>query len=485
MSEKERTAAEAVKAAETKAAGAAEAAADGKPAEKGETEMERVLTVKSLVVQGMAWLCPACIVMYYGIINQQSGGAFPLVTLIAGVVMVIAALAFANMGKKYTRGGSVYTYVGGTFGPRLGYMSGWLMILDYFLMPMLCYLSSGLYLHILFPQISANVFTVLTIIFVFICNFIGVKFATFINFINIVVPILMLIVTLIFIVKFVLTDAPQSAGTLLSMKAFAAPETLKWAGIFQGAAVMCEMFIGFDIATTLAGEVKNPTKSVPLAVMIIVIYTAISFFIVAYLLNCGWIYEEGMLNDPNTAITEYYVYLGIGWMNTVFVPINTLACIGCCIAGNISSSRILYNMARDGFIPKKIFGYIHPKFKTPSFNILIAAVAGLCALLFQGQVMSAANLCSFGGLLGMVLVNACVIGAYWYKDKMRGVSGFVKYILMPVIGGGATLFLWLQLSATAKIVGFSWLALGLILLAIKTKGFKEMPPEMDFSEVDA
>ena len=140
-------------------------------------------------------------------------------------------------------------------------------------------------------------------------------------------------------------------------------------------------------------------------------------------------------------------------------------------------------MARDGFLPKKIFGYIHPRFKTPSFNVLLAGIAGLSALLFQGQVLGAANLCSFGGLLGMVLVNACVIGAYWHKDKLRGTSNFFKYVVLPIIGGGATLFLWCQLSVTAKIVGFSWLALGAIILGIKTKGFKEMPPEMDFSEV--
>ena len=238
------------------------------------------------------------------------------------------------------------------------------------------------------------------------------------------------------------------------------------------------------IATTLAGEAKNPTKTVPTAVIIIVIYTAISFFVTAYLFNCGWVYEEGMLNDTNTAVAEYYVYVGLGWMNTVFVPVNTIACIGCCIAGNISSSRILYNMARDGFLPKKVFAYIHPRFKTPSFNILIAGIAGLSALLFQGQVLGAANLCSFGGLLGMVLVNACVIGAYWHKDKLRGTSNFFKYVVLPVIGGGATLFLWCQLSVAAKIVGFSWLALGAIILGIKTKGFKEMPPEMDFSEAE-
>ena len=445
-------------------------------------EMERVLGTGSLVIQGLAWLCPACIVMYYGIINQLSGGAFPLAVLLAGTAMLLAAFGYANMGKKYIRGGSVYTYAGGTFGPQIGYMSGWLMILDYFLMPMMCYLSSGLYLNILFPSISANVFTVLTIIFVFICNFIGVKFATYINMINIVVPIIMLIITIVFVVKVILGGGPESAGTLLSMKAFMSPDTIIWGGVLQGAAIMCELFIGFDIATTLAGEAKNPTKTVPKAVIIIVIYTLVSFTFVAYLLNCGWVYEEGMLADPNTAISEYYVYLGIAWMNMIFVPINTLACVGCCIAGNISSSRILYNMAKDGFLPKKIFGYIHPRFKTPAFNILIAAVAGLCALLFQGQVLSAANLVSFGGLLGMVMVNACVIGAYWHKDKLRGVNAFVKYLLIPGLAGAVTLFLWYQLSMAAKIVGFSWLALGFVLLLIKTKGFKEMPPEMDFSE---
>lgn len=447
-------------------------------------EMNRVLTTKFLVVQGLAWLCPASIVMYYGIINQLSGGAFPLVVLIAGITMLIAAMGFANMGKKYTQGGSVYTYAGGTFGPVAGYMSGWLMILDYFLLPMMCYLSSGLYLNILFPSISANTFTILTIIVVFICNLVGVKFATFINFINITIPIIMLVITIVYIVKLIACGGPDTAGTILSMKAFMSPETIIWGGVLQGAAVMCELFIGFDIATTLAGETKNPTKTVPKAVIIIVALTILLFLGTAYMLNCGWVYEEGMLNDPNTAITEYYVYLGLGWMNLIFVPINTLACIGCCIAGNISSSRILYSMARDGFLPKKTFGYIHPKFKTPAFNILLAAIAGFGALLFQGQVLNAANLCSFGGLLGMVVVNACVIGSYWHKDKARGLSAFLKYIVMPVIAMAVTFFLWWQLSVAAKIVGFSWLAVGLILLAIKTKGLKEMPPEMDFSEAE-
>ncbi|MCF0144015.1 MAG: APC family permease [Firmicutes bacterium] len=447
-------------------------------------EMNRVLTTKDLVVQGLAWLCPACIVMYYGVMNQVSGGAFPMTVLIAGIVMLFAGLGYANISTKYTQGGSVYTYVGGTFGPRLGFMTGWLLLMDYFLVPMMCYLTSGLYLNILFPSISANVFTVLTILFTFVCNFIGVKFATIVNFVNIVVPIAMLVLTIVFILKFVLTDAPQSAGTLLSLKAFASPDTIMWGGVFQGAAICCELFIGFDIATTLAGEAKNPTKTVPKAVIIIIIYTIISFTLVAYLLNCGWVYEEGMLADPNTGITEYYAYLGLAWMNIIFVPINTIACIGCSIAGNISSSRIMYNMARDGFLPKKFFGYIHPKFKTPSFNLVLAAILGLGSLLCQGQVLTAANFCSFGGLLAMAATNACVIVAFWVRDRKRSGTAILKYLIFPIIAIVCTMFLWTNLEAYAKIFGFSWLALGVIVLGIRTKGFREMPPEMDFSSVE-
>ena len=83
----------------------------------------------------------------------------------------------------------------------------------------------------------------------------------------------------------------------------------------------------------------------------------------------------------------------------------------------------------------------------------------------------------------MVLVNACVIGSYWVKDKRRGTSNFFKYVLVPGFAAACTLSLWCQLSAMAKIVGFSFLTIGAIILGIKTKGFKEMPPEMDFSEV--
>ena len=57
-----------------------------------------------LVVNGLAYLCPACILMYYGVMNVQSGGSFPLALLIAGLVMLPTAMSYVKMSQKYPHG---------------------------------------------------------------------------------------------------------------------------------------------------------------------------------------------------------------------------------------------------------------------------------------------------------------------------------------------------------------------------------------------
>ena len=124
---------------------------NGTPSER--TELKRVLKLPTLVCQGLAYLCPACVLMYYGIINVLTNGHFPLTLLVAGFAMTLTALSYAKMCRKYPVAGSVYSYVSKSIGPKLGFIAGWGLMLDYFLLPMVCYLSCGLYLNIMFPAI--------------------------------------------------------------------------------------------------------------------------------------------------------------------------------------------------------------------------------------------------------------------------------------------------------------------------------------------
>ncbi len=448
---------------------------NGTPSER--TELKRVLKLPTLVCQGLAYLCPACVLMYYGIINVLTNGHFPLTLLVAGFAMTLTALSYAKMCRKYPVAGSVYSYVSKSIGPKLGFIAGWGLMLDYFLLPMTCYLSCGLYLNIMFPAIPVWAWVIMAVIFVAVCNCIGIGVASIVNNINVIAPILALIVTIIFIIKFVMGGG--GAGTLIYPEAIYNADMFNFSSIMTGAGIMAIVFVGFDSVTTYSEETIEPEKNMPRAVILICVGAAIEFFIVAYFMNCGWPYEVGAIQDPDTAITEYNIHIGIGWMNTIFILINTLASIGCCIAGQGATSRILLGMGRDGFLPKSFFGYVHPKFKTPVKNVLLTAVVGLTAIIFQDSLTDAMSLVSFGALLGFVLTNICVVVRFWVKDKERSGAAVLRNLIIPVIAAAICVYLWLSLPMAGKIVGFSWLAIGVIVLAIKTKGFRQLPPELN------
>lgn len=440
-------------------------------------ELKRVLKLPSLVCQGLAYLCPACVTMYYGIINVMTNGHFPLALIVAGVAMSLTAMSYAKMCRRYPVAGSVYSYVSKSIGPKFGFLSGWSLLLDYLLLPMTCYLSMGLYLNIMFPAISIWVWIIIGILFCGACNYFGVGIAAIVNNINVIMPIIVIIATIIFIIIYVCGGG--GAGTLIYPEAIYNSETFEASSIFTGAGILAIVFVGFDSVTTYSEETINPEKTMPKAVMIVCVGAAIEFVIVAYLMNCAWPYEAGSIQNPDTAVTEFYVHIGYAWMNTVFVILNTLACAGCIIAGQGATARILLGMGRDGFLPKKFFGYIHPKFQTPSRNVLLTMAVGLLAILFQDSLTNAMSLVSFGALTGFLLTNICVIFRFWVKDKERGFGAVIKYIVIPVIAAAVCLYLWLSLPMAGKIVGFSWIAVGIIVLAIKTKGFKELPPELN------
>ena len=80
---------------------------------------------------------------------------------------------------------------------------------------------------------------------------------------------------------------------------------------------------------------------------------------------------------------------------------------------------------------------------------------------------------------GFILVNISVPFYFFRKKKERGAKAVFSYGVMPIIGMLICAFLWLNMSSTAKTVGLIWLGIGIIVLAIQTKGFRKLPPEME------
>ncbi|MEG1997921.1 MAG: amino acid permease, partial [Clostridiales bacterium] len=133
-------------------------------------------------------------------------------------------------------------------------------------------------------------------------------------------------------------------------------------------------------------------------------------------------------------------------------------------------SRILFSMARDGFLPKPL-AKVHPKFKTPHVATLFIAVLSLVITLgFATTILSIAEVINFGALTAFLVLNFTVIYYFIYKQKSKH---YFKHLVLPLIGFVIVGYVWFSLSAAAMKLGFIWVAIGIVLYVVVTKFLKK------------
>ena len=137
-------------------------------------------------------------------------------------------------------------------------------------------------------------------------------------------------------------------------------------------------------------------------------------------------------------------------------------------------------MGRDGVIPKRLFGRLSERFGTPVFSIILCGVVALLAL--RMDVTTSTSFINFGAFLAFSLVNLSVIFHYWIAQGERGMKAVTFYLMFPLIGLIADLWLMASLDHMAIYLGLTWLAIGLVYLVFITGGLRRQPPEMHFEE---
>ena len=110
-----------------------------------EQSLNRVLGLGSLIFYGLAYLAPLTIFTTYGLITNMTHGMLALAYLAATVAMVLTALSYAQMVKAYPIAGSVYSYAQRSINPHVGFLSGWAILMDYLLIPMMNYLVAAIF----------------------------------------------------------------------------------------------------------------------------------------------------------------------------------------------------------------------------------------------------------------------------------------------------------------------------------------------------
>ena len=448
-----------------------------------EQTLNRVLPLSSLIFYGLAYLCPLTIFSTYGLITNMTHGMLSLTYAVATVAMILTALSYSQMVKAYPVAGSVYTYVQRSINPHLGFLAGWAILMDYLLLPMINYLLASIFLAPVFPGVPAWAWIVGYIIFVTAVNYFGIQLTAWVNNSLIILQAIFMLAFIIFVIKYIATG--NGAATFFDMKAFInstelnAPD-MGFGMILTGASILALSFLGFDAVTTVSEEAIEPEKNIGKAIIVICLGAGVGFTIVSYLCQLAWPTGWFEFESVDSGAFELIVKIAGATMGYLFTAAYCIGCLASAMASQASASRILYSMGRDGSLPKKFFGFIHPKHKTPTYNIFLIGAISLIGVKLSLAV--AASLINFGALAGFALVNISVIAHYFIKGKHRSGMGILKYLILPLGGAIVCLSIWISLDIHSKVLGFCWLIVGTIFLAATTNFFRKLPPDLKMEE---
>jgi len=436
--------------------------------------LQRTLSLGSVVLFGIAYMTPIIVLGTFGLLAQASDGMVPAAYLAALVAMFFTAMSYGRMAAAFPVAGSAYTYVRKAINPKLGFITGWAVLLDYLFLPMAIWLIGAAYLGSAFPSVPQPVWVLGFIVITTLINCVGLKLANTVNGLLMVVQFLVLAAFVVLCIHYIGGDASHPLWTI---EPFVRGD-MKMPLIMSGAAIACYSFLGFDAVSTLTEETRDARKTIPRAIMLITLIGGVIFVGVSYFVQLA--HPSIQFQSADSAASE--IALNIG--GDVFVSIFLIGLIvgqfTSGLSAQASGSRLLYAMGRDGVLPRKFFGTLHARFGTPINSIVLCGVVALLAL--KMDVTTSTSFINFGAFLAFSMVNLSVIFHYWIGGKQRDAKAFLVFLLCPLIGLVADLWLMVSLDHLAIILGISWLAVGCVYLAVLTGGFRRQPPEMDFQE---
>ncbi|MBK5415472.1 APC family permease [Pseudomonas sp. TH31] len=426
-------------------------------------ELKRSLTLTDLVVYGMIFMIPIAPFGVYGYVNAEAPGMVPLAYIIGMVAMLFTALSYGSMARAFPIAGSVYSYAQRGLNQHVGFIAGWLMLLDYLLIPPLLYVYAAMALNHLYPDIPKVGFI---LAFLVSATFVNLRGITFTARMNIVFLLAQLVVLGIFL--FYAWNALHNGGGHgeLTLAPLYNPETFNFALLMQAVSIAVLSFLGFDAISTLAEEIKeDPGRSVGKAALITLVVMGVIFVVQT------WIATDlaaGMgFKSADTAFYEIAEIAAGSWLATLTGVATALAWgVAVAITSQAAVSRLLFGMARDGKLPK-VLAKVHPKYNTPYISIYLVAVLSLViCYLFINAVDTLTSLVNFGALSGFMLLHLTVINYYWRRQKSGQV---IRHLLCPVVGFIIVAAIMYNMGVDAQKLGLIWIALGVVYLFFLNK----------------
>lgn len=416
-------------------------------------ELRRALSTRDLLVYGMVFMVPIAPFSVFGFVWHDARGMVPLAYAVGLVGMFFTAMSYAAMSRAFPMAGSVYSYVQRGLHDVPGFFAGWLILLDYILVPALLYIFSAVALQPLLPAVPSWIWLVAFVAFNAVINLLGVQLSARVNLGMLALELLTL--ALFVALGLMALHAGRGAGAL-TLRPVYDPAVFSLATVTGATSIAVLSFLGFDGVSTLAEESRGGRSSVARATVGALLLVGAMF------IAQTWIATDlarGMsFADPATAFYEIAERAGGPWLRVLTLSAVVLAAgVANAMVAQAAVSRVLYAMARDGKLPA-VLSRVHARYQTPYVSTLVVAgISLLVGLLFVNRADALSRIVNFGALTSFLLLHLAVIVHFAVRGRSRD---WLRHVLMPLGGLAVIGYVLYEMDRDAKLMGAAWIAMG-------------------------
>jgi len=427
-------------------------------------KLRRSLTLWDLVLYGIVVIQPTAPMSVFGVLDKRGHGHVVTTILIAMAAMLFTAISYGRMARAYPSAGSAFTYVGQEINPALGYITGWSMVMDYMLNPMICVIWISQQANVFVSGIPSWMWVIIVTLLFTGLNIVGVRTSARVNA---GLAAGMGVVILIFFAAAARVIFQTAHGAAFFTRPFFDPATFSTSAVLGGTSIAVLTYIGFDGISTLSEEVENPRRNILLAT----VFTCVAIG----LLSALEVYAAQLINPTPDLSTERMVDTAFvhvasqAWAPLLVIVGLTLvvANFGSGMGAMLGAARLLFGMGRSNALPKSFFGQVDAKSHIPRNNVLFVAVLTLLGA-FVLNFDLGAQMLNFGALIAFMGVNAAAFLRYYVRAEKKTLGNLIP----PVLGFVICLLLWLHLSHMAQLAGSIWMLAGIAYGAWRTRGFR-------------
>lgn len=473
------------------------------------SELKKTLNVFDLIVIGIGAVVGTGIFTIIGTAIQGgpegvgAGSAIIISMVLAAIACVFSALCYSEIAAMIPVAGSAYTYTYATMGEFMAWMVGWILMLEYAIGNITVASAwTGYFVQFLkgfkavlpdfvvnFPMWLRNDYR-----FMFAyCDKFGLDPHTQMPYLFDKIPVainlpaiaIVLVLTVLLIRG--IKESTRVASIMVGVNMFmiisfiivgafyVKPENWTpfapggFEGIFMGAFLIFFAYIGFDAISTTAEETENPQRDLPIAILGTLIICTILYVCVALVLTGN--VPLGQI-DIQAPIAHAMRAIGINWFAGLISVGALCALTSVLLIYQLGTTRILYAMSRDKFLPKSL-RLIHKKYRTPHVLTWISGIVVIVCALFMDLNISA-ELCNFGTFTSFIII--CIAVLILRKTDPERPRPFKVPLcpLFPVLGiltcGGLMVYS-MKFLKTSSLYFPLWLAMGVAIYVIY--GYKQ------------